>query len=129
MSCVAEAKPKSTANRAMRVSASGPAEGSVLAMPKIASTTPSCASSIQARRRPSRADSSGRGSRSTSGAQTNLKEYPSAAQLKKVTALRSTPASPSHSDKDEKISKIGMPAENPMASRHNTRQSHSVARV
>jgi hypothetical protein len=50
---------------------------------------------------------------STKGAQTNLKEYPRAAQEKNVTADRSTPASLSHRDREEKISKMGSPAENP----------------
>jgi hypothetical protein len=63
----------------------------------------------------------GKGILSMSGAQTNLNEYPRAAQLKKVTAERSTPASNSHADKVENISKMGMPAENPRNSMVMTR--------
>jgi len=51
--------------------------------------------------------------RSTRGAQTNLKEYPSAAQLKNVTAALSTPASRNQRDREEKIRRSGIPAENP----------------
>ena len=50
---------------------------------------------------------------STSGAQTNLKEYPKAAQLKKVTADRSIPASRNHNESEEKINRSGTPAEKP----------------
>ncbi len=110
----------------MRANAAGPAAGSVAAMPRMATTTPNCAASSHARRRPSRADSPGSGSRSTSGAQMNLNEYASAAQLKNVTARRSTPASPSHSDSDEKISNSGNPAEKPSATMAATRQSHNT---
>jgi hypothetical protein len=56
-----------------------------------------------------------------SGAQTNLKEYPKAAQLKNVTVARSTPASRNQADRVEKINKIGIPAENPRSSMEITR--------
>ena len=71
------------------------------------------ATNSHARRRPSHLVRSGTGSSSMSGAHTNLKEYPNAAQLKKVMAVRVISASPNHSDKLEKISRIGIPAENP----------------
>ena len=129
MSCVADVKPNNTANTAMAVSAAPPAEGSVSAMPTIEPTTPNCASSKYARRRPNRLVSMGSGSRSTKGAHTNLNEYPSAAQLKNVTARRSTPASMSHSESDEKINKIGTPAENPSSSMMSTRRSHTARSV
>ena len=47
------------------------------------------------------------------GAHTNLKEYPRAAQLKNVTAARSTPASRNQAERVEKIRRMGIPAENP----------------
>ena len=72
-----------------------------------------CDNSNQERRRPIQALKKGIGSLSTNGAHTNLNEYPRAAQLKKVTAERETPASLNQSDKLEKMSSIGMPAENP----------------
>ena len=53
------------------------------------------------------------GKRSTNGAHTNLKEYPSAAQLKYVTSDFLMPASSSQIDSEEKISMMGRPAENP----------------
>lgn len=53
------------------------------------------------------------GSLSTNGDQMNLNEYPRAAQEKYVTAERATPASLSHSDSEEKIRRMGSPAENP----------------
>ena len=56
-----------------------------------------------------------------SGAHTNLNEYPSAAQLKNVTADFLTPASVSHADSVEKINRIGMPAEKPKNSMVMTR--------
>ena len=74
MSWVADANPSNTANRAMRVSASAPAAGSVLAMPKMANTTPHWANNIHERRRPNHAPNQGKGKRSTSGAHTNLNE-------------------------------------------------------
>jgi len=77
---------------------------------------PACAVSIQLRRLPNALVRKGTGILSTKGAQTNLKEYPRAAQLKKVTADRSTPASLSHRDRDEKINNRGRPAENPKKS-------------
>ena len=73
--------------------------------------------------------STGMGNRSTSGAQTNLKEYPRAAQLKYVTTERSTPASRNHSDSDEKINRIGTPAENPKNSMVITRGWRKARRV
>lgn len=45
-----------------------------------------------------------------------MNEYPRAAQLKKVTAARCTPASRSQADRVEKISRMGIPAENPRSS-------------
>ena len=43
----------------------------------------------------------------------NLNEYPRAAHEKNVTWDLSTPASLSHSDKEENIRSIGIPAEKP----------------
>ena len=63
----------------------------------------SCEERSQERRRPSLRVSKGSGILSTRGAQINLKEYPSAAQLKKVTVLRSTPASVSQTERVKKI--------------------------
>tara|TARA_B100000614_G_scaffold244110_1_gene247940 strand:- start:11 stop:283 length:273 start_codon:yes stop_codon:yes gene_type:complete len=57
-----------------------------------------------------------------------LNEYPKAAQEKKVTADRSTPASRNHSDKEENISKIGTPAENPKKSMVITLGCQNAAR-
>jgi len=82
----------------------------------MAQITPAWAASIQLRLRPIFFVKYGIGTLSTSGAHTNLNEYPSAAQLKKVTADLATPASLSHRERDEKISKIGIPAENPKKS-------------
>jgi len=53
------------------------------------------------------------GNLSTNGAHTNLKEYPNAAQLKKVILDFFKPASPSQSESDENINRIGIPAEKP----------------
>ncbi len=50
------------------------------------------------------------------GAQTNLKEYPRAAQLKNVTVDRSTPASRSQTDSVLNMSSMGRPAEKPRKS-------------
>jgi hypothetical protein len=69
-----------------------------------------------ARRRPRVRERKGNGNISIIGAQRNLKEYPKAAQLKKVTADLSTPASRNQTDKVENINKIGIPAENPRKS-------------
>ena len=55
------------------------------------------------------------------GAQTNLKEYPRAAQLKNVTVDRWTPASRSQTDNVLNISSIGSPAENPRKSMASAR--------
>ena len=46
----------------------------------------------------------------------NLKEYPNAAQAKKVIVERLTPASLSQRERDEKISRMGIPAEKPRKS-------------
>jgi hypothetical protein len=78
--------------------------------------TPSWARSIQARLRPRNRVKKGRGRISTRGAQRNLKEYPKAAQLKNVTADLSTPASLSQTDRVEKMSRMGRPAEKPKKS-------------
>lgn len=43
----------------------------------------------------------------------NLNEYPKDAQLKKVTADRSIPASRSQRERVEKMIMLGIPAENP----------------
>lgn len=75
-----------------------------------------CDSNIHALLLPSRWVKKGIGSLSAMGAQTNLKEYPNAAQLKKVTADRSIPASLNQRPKEENISNNGMPAEKPKKS-------------
>jgi hypothetical protein len=87
----------------------------------MAAAIPVWAARIQLRLRPSFRVSQGMGIWSTRGAHTNLNEYPNAAQEKKVTADRSTPASLSHKDKEEKINKRGMPAEKPKKSMVITR--------
>ena len=74
MSCVAEENPSATAAKAIAVSAAAPAPGSIEAIHRIEPATASWESSIQPRRRPSAALRRGSGSRSTSGAQTNLNE-------------------------------------------------------
>jgi len=70
----------------------------------------------QDRRLPKCGVRKGRGIRSTRGAQINLKEYPRAAQLKKVTVLRLTPASLSQIERVKKINENGIPAEKPRKS-------------
>jgi len=75
-----------------------------------------CDSNIQLRRLPNALVKNGIGNLSTNGAQTNLNEYPKAAQLKNVTEDLLTPASRSHKPNDEKINKIGTPAEKPRKS-------------
>ena len=72
-----------------------------------------CANSNHERLRPNILVRMGMGKASTKGAQTNLNEYPKAAQLNMVTAVLSTPASPNHKDRLEKINRIGIPAEKP----------------
>ena len=72
MSCVAEEKPSATAPTAMAVSPAS--TGSVFAINTNAPMMPTCASSIHERRWPSRRPSTGSGSLSTKGAQTNLNE-------------------------------------------------------
>ena len=89
----------------------------------------SCAIKSHARRRPNNLVSTGTGNSSTKGAQTNLNEYPRAAQLKKVTALLSIPASPNHKDKLEKINRIGIPAEKPKNSMINARRSKNAVKA
>jgi hypothetical protein len=98
-------------------------------MPNKATTTPTCANNSHERRWPNQAVNTGKGMRSTKGAHTNLNEYPKAAQLKNVTALRSTPASNSHSDSEEKINKIGKPAEKPSKAKVNMRRSHRAVKL
>lgn len=58
-----------------------------------------CDSNSQERLRPNQFVKQGNGRRSTKGAQMNLNEYPSRAQLKNVLVDLSTPASFSHIDK------------------------------
>jgi hypothetical protein len=110
-----------TAAIAMIVNGYWPDAGSVNAIHKMAAITPIWAAIIQLLLRPSTLVKKGMGNRSTKGAQTNLNEYPSAAQLKKVTADRSTPASLSHKERDEKINYMGRPAENPKKTMVTTR--------
>jgi hypothetical protein len=98
---------------AMVVKGCCPDAGSVNAIHKIAVITPIWATNIQLRLLPKTFVRKGMGIRSTRGAHTNLNEYPRAAQLKKVTVDRPTPASLSHKDRDEKINNMGRPAENP----------------
>ena len=100
----------------MRVRLFGLAAGSTDAIQSIAKIMQLWATINHARRRPSMRVRKGNGNMSIIGAQRNLKEYPNAAQLKKVTAARSTPASRNHTDRVEKINKIGIPAENPRKS-------------
>ena len=64
--------------------------------------------------------SQGVGIWSIRGAHINLNEYPNAAQLNIVTADFFKPASFSQSESDEKINKIGMPAEKPSNNMMNT---------
>lgn len=113
ISWVAEEKPNSTAPMAIMLRLAGECTGSVMAIQQIAAMIISWESSSQLRLLPRRRVRNGNGSRSTRGAQTNLKEYPSAAQLKKVTADRLTPASRSQTESVEKIRRMGIPAENP----------------
>src|SRR5574343_1579954 len=87
------------------------------------------ATSNQPRRCPKALVKTGTGNSSIKGAHTNLKEYPNAAQLKKVTALLSMPASPNHRDKLEKISRIGIPAENPKNSMIKARRSKKARKA
>ena len=75
----------------------------------------------QPRRRPILTERIGKGRRSIMGAQTNLKEYPRAAQLKNVTVDRSTPASRSQTDSVLNMSSIGRPAEKPRKSMASAR--------
>ena len=71
MSWVAEEKATTTANAASHHRS---VRGSQNAMASRPSPMPICARSIQERRRPSQRVRSGSGTRSTTGAQTNLKE-------------------------------------------------------
>jgi hypothetical protein len=113
ISWVAEEKPSMTAAIAIIVKEYRPDAGSVNAIHKMAEIMPACAAIIQLLLLPKIFVRKGMGILSTNGAQTNLNEYPSAAQLKKVTADLSTPASLSQRDRDEKINNMGRPAENP----------------
>ena len=73
--------------------------------------TPSCATSIQARRRPSQPASPGMSKRSMKGAQRNLNEKASAHQLISPMSALDTPASRNQADCVEKISRNGRPEE------------------
>ncbi|KZZ49996.1 hypothetical protein A3758_30785 [Oleiphilus sp. HI0118] len=84
-----------------------------MAINAIANITATCDTNSHALLRPSTLVNNGNGRRSIKGAHKNLNEYASAAQLKYVTVERSTPASLSHKDKEEKISSSGTPAEKP----------------
>ncbi len=64
----------------------------------------------------------GSGILSITGAQTNLKPYPSAAQLKYVIVALATSASRSQTDSVLKINRIGTPAEKPRNSIAITRR-------
>ena len=113
ISCVADENPSITAPIAIRVREFCPATGSVKAIQRIAIIIENCEINIQLRRLPKARVKYGIGNLSTTGAQTNLKEYPSAAQEKNVTADRSTPASRNHNEREENINRIGRPAEKP----------------
>src|SRR5699024_10288379 len=89
----------------------------------MANTISSCDTTIQLRRRPNRLVKKGTGSASINGAQININEYPNAAQLNMVTTPRSMPAALNHNERLEKISKMGIPAENPKNSMIITRES------
>ena len=124
MSWVAAVKPIANAPSAVMVSDTC---GSNEEVHSSAATTANWAASSQARRRPSAAVSQGIGSRSTSGAHTNLKEKPIAAQLKNVIVARSTPASRNHTDSVPNMSSSGSPAENPRNSIVTARGCTSAA--
>jgi len=87
--------------------------GLIEAIQTIAPIIKSCDNNSQLLLLPSKLVRTGIGILSTIGAQTNLKEYPRAAQLKKVTVDLLTPASVSQTERVEKISRIGIPAEKP----------------
>jgi len=74
ISWVADEKPSSTAARAIMTIFRPPMAGLVLAIQTMAMMMKTWAKSSHERRLPSRRVSSGRGIRSTSGAQMNLKE-------------------------------------------------------
>ena len=78
-SCVADEKPKATAAKAMVVK---PVCGSISAIQTMDAITAHCDNNNQPRRRPKKCVKKGKGILSTSGAHTNLNEYPKAAQLK-----------------------------------------------
>ena len=90
-------------------------------MPISPAMIPACASSIQLRRLPSSAVRSGSGRRSITGAQSTLIEKVMPTQEKKPTVVRLTSASRSQSDRVEKISRNGSPAEKPRNSMPMTR--------
>ncbi len=86
----------------------------------IESTMAVCDNNNQLLRCPNKRVNIGIGNTPTTGAQTNLNENAKAAQLKKVTVLRSMPASRNHSERDEKISNKGIPAEIPKKNKAKT---------
>ena len=113
ISCVADENPNATAASAIIFNCISPDAGSVIAIIQMDKITAICEISIHERRLPKYLLRNGTGKKSTIGAQTNLNEYPNAAQLKNVTAVRSTPASRNHNPNEENISRRGIPADNP----------------
>lgn len=59
----------------------------------------------------------------------NLKEYPRAAQLKKVTVLLLTAASLSQMDRVKKVNENGIPAEKPRKNIATTRGCNQTAKA
>ena len=118
MSWVAAQNATNSAQSATRATS---VTGSLKAMASRPAAIPDWASSIQLRRRPSRPVSTGRGVRSTTGAQITLMEYMMPIQLKKPISVRLMSASRSHTESVEKISRNGRPAENPRNSMAITR--------
>ena len=88
--------------------------------------TPTCASTIQLRRLPSR-PSTGSSTRSSRGAQTNFSEYASPTHEMKPIAESSVPSSRSHAPSVLPVKRNGRPAEKPSASIASTRGSRNEA--
>ncbi len=93
MSCVAALSARRSAQIA---SGSTPAEGWAHDMLKRQMTMHACATSIQLRRRPSQRVRKGTGTRSTTGAQRNLKEYARPTHESMPMVERLIPSSASH---------------------------------
>ena len=110
MSCVADANATASATVANTPMA---CEGSVLAMTRRAQAIATWASSIQLRRRPMSRVSTGTGSESMNGAQTNFRLYAKPSQANVLIVLIWRPASFSHADNVEYTRRNGRPAEKP----------------